>query len=128
MIEILSNIPTWTGPIILMVVNVFVPPIGAFTSLKGQYLHGDRSLKIVIFAKHSFPYLAMIFAFGGLFASMEFRDTILGWGVGFGGLFLAGSVLTLQHVGPFYPLISDLDDLEDKIRRLSETNPTQQGT
>jgi hypothetical protein len=128
MTEILSNIPTWTGPIILMVVNVFVPPIGAFTRLKGQYLHGDRSLKIAIFAKHSFPYLAMILAFGGLFASMELRDTILGWGVGFGGLFLAGGVMMLQHLGPFYPLISDLDDLEDKLKKLSESNPSSQGT
>jgi hypothetical protein len=124
MMEALSRIPSWAAPIVFLVINVFMPPIGAFRRLKGQYFRGDRSLGIAIFAKYSFPHLAMIFAFWGLFASMESRDTILGWGVGFCGLFLAGGVMMLQHLGPFYPLISELDDLEDRLKKLSESNPS----
>jgi hypothetical protein len=128
MMDVLRNIPSWAFPLLFLIANVFIRPIGVFRRLKGQYFRGDPALRMAVFAKYTFPYLAMLLAFGGLFASLGVSNTIWGWVVGFGGLFLAGGLLTLQHVGPFYLLISDLDDLEDRIRRLSETNPTQQGT
>jgi hypothetical protein len=128
MTDVLSNIPAWTGPIILVIFNVLLPQYSAFKRLKGRYNRGDRTLRFAIFAKYSFPHLALIIAFGGLFTSMGMSGSIWGWFVGFGGLLIAGGFFMLQHLGPFYPLINDLDDLEDKVKKFSETNPTQQGT
>ena len=106
-------------PIVFMLTIIWLVVIPIRDQMKRVGIASSKDSRRIFYAivfKHMiFPVALMIF-FGGIMVAANVSGPIWPWVCLIGSLLVAGGVCASYYVGPFYPLVHDLEDAEDRAR------------